>query len=119
MATNEHFRDPTTLSLPVGADVTSGTPVVVGSIPGVALTDENDGGNADNSATVAIRGVYRVPVNGEIAAVGDPVYLDDSGDLTADDGALFGFALETVAAATESTIPVLLAGPNTVTESPA
>lgn len=110
MATNEIFNDPTTLSLPVPAATVSNDPVVVGSIPGVCLTDRGDGGNASTEATVAIRGVFELPVDGEIAAVGDPVYFDGS-DLNPDTGELFGFALATVASAQTANIPVLLAGP--------
>lgn len=108
MATNERFDDPTTLSLPVDTGVESSDPVMVGSIPGVALTDRGDGGNAATFATVAIRGVFDLPVAGAIA-VGDPVYFADG--TLGDTGDLFGFALAAVPAAQTVTIPVLLAGP--------
>ena len=115
MATNEVFEPVGKLSLPVPDGTESGDFVLVfGEIPGVALTDEGDGGNGDNVASVAInpKWVFEFDVNAAAAAidVGDRVYVD--GAALNDDnvnGTLFGWALEAVANGATTTIRVLLA----------
>ena len=42
----------------------SGDPVMVGEIPGVALTSEGEGGNAAGETTIATEGVYSLSVKG-------------------------------------------------------
>lgn len=95
MAKNEVFADTGTLYLPVIAGVVSGSPVIVGMIPGVAITDRD----ANNSATVKTEGVHTVSVTGAIATVGLPVYITSAtGALVVAPGAgiqLFGHAVAT------------------------
>lgn len=117
MATNIRFTNPGTLVLPVGDGVVSGDLVVVGGIVGVALTDENDGGNVDNSATVLVAPapVAEFPVVGAdgagnaAIAVGDPVYQDGA-QINADvtNGTLIGHALAAVSSGATTTIAVRL-----------
>jgi len=66
------------------ATPTSGDPLLVGTIPGVALTDEGAGGNASGECSIATKGVYRLPVTGKdsaldpaAVAVGDKLYYAD------------------------------------------
>ena len=95
MATNEVYDDANTLKLPVLAGVVSGGPVIVGMIPGVAITSRDTAGNA----MVKTNGAHRVSVTGAIATVGLPVYITSAtGALVVAPGAgiqLFGHALET------------------------
>lgn len=91
-----------------GGLVLSGDPVVVGELPGVALTDEN----ADGNATIQTDGVFRLPVKGETTtdaavAVGDIVYYD-AGVINKDssNGVRFGYALDAVSSGATSTIRV-------------
>lgn len=95
MATNEVFEDGDHLSLPVTDGTKSGSPVVVGSLVGVAQTDEGEGGNADNFASVMMKGVHRLSVTG-VTTVGAPVYITAAYALnvTASGNTLFGYALE-------------------------
>lgn len=97
MSTNQKFAPSRTRSLPVAADTASGSPVVVGSLVGVALTDEGAGGNADGYATVALDGAFDLAVGTTTAvAIGAPVYITSGYALTpsASGNTLFGYALE-------------------------
>lgn len=97
MATNQVYGPNRTRSLPVTADTASGSPVVVGSLVGVALTDEGDGGNDDGNATVALDGAFNLPVGTTTAgAVGSGVYITSAYALTpsATGNTLFGYLLE-------------------------
>lgn len=85
-----------TRSLPVTADTETGSPVVVGSFVGVALTNEGEAGNADGYATVGMGGATKQPVGTTTAvAVGAPVYITSAYALTpsATGNTLFGHAL--------------------------
>ena len=118
MAKNEAFHDGDNLYLPVIAGVVSGGPVIVGMIPGVALTDRDSAGNA----TVRTKGVFNVSVTGAIASVGLPVYITSAtGALVVAPGAgiqLFGHALATKGAGA-GTIPVRLAQYAVASDAPA
>lgn len=98
MATNMIHGPERTRTLPVTNGTLSGSPVVVGSLVGVALTDEGGGvGNAEGFATVGMGGVTRQPVGTTTAiAVGGPVYITSAYALTptASGNTLFGHALE-------------------------
>lgn len=124
MATNEVFEPVGKLSLPVPDGTASGDPVLIfDEIPAVALTDEGDGGNGDNVATVALnpKWVFDLAVTGAdgvgnaAIAAGDRVYVDGAqvnADVT--NGTFYGWALEAVASGATTTIRVLLAdGPLT------
>lgn len=96
MATNMIHGPERTRSLPVTADTASGSPVVVGSLVGVALTDEGAGGNATGYATVGMGGATRQAVGTTTAVtVGAPVYITSAYALTpsASGNTLFGYAL--------------------------
>jgi len=97
MAKNNVFAWSRSRSLPVAEGVTSGDPVVVGELVGVALTDRGAGGNADTEATVALDGAWTLPVTTTTTrAVGAPVYITSAGVLTpsATDNTLFGHCLK-------------------------
>lgn len=99
------------LSLPVPADLASGSPVLVGSIIGVLATNEGQGGNVDGNASVWTEGVYRLPVSTTTAlTIGAPVYITSGNVLTpsASGNTLFGYALEAKGTAA-ATIRVKLA----------
>jgi hypothetical protein len=96
MAKNRRFAGTRkTRTLPVLAGVVSGGPVIVGMMPGVALTDRDASGNA----TVQLDGAFDVSVTGAIATVGLPVYITSAtGALVVAPGVgiqLFGHALQT------------------------
>lgn len=109
MATNREFTDgqylPVIPTDHIGgaADPQSGDPILLGVLPGVALTDAD----ADDEVTADFGGVYRLDVHGHDGATtdtaidaGDPVFFDGTADeLNANSGAtLFGHALDDVAA---------------------
>lgn len=91
----------------------SGDPVLVGQIPGVALTDER----TDGTTTITTRGIADVSVkaidgvgNSAVAA-GDLVYyvVADTPKLSKKNtGVRFGYALEAVTAGSTATIRVKL-----------
>lgn len=119
MAKNRVYETGNRLELPVIAGVVSGGPVVVGMLPGVALTDRNASGNATCQVGV---GVFTVSVTGAIASVGLPVYITSAtGALVVAPGAgiqLFGHALETKGAGAGS-IKVRLAQFAVASDAPA
>ena len=90
----------------------SGDPVLVGQIPGVALTDEDAAGNT----TIDLGGVYMLSVEGvnnagnSAVAVGDIIYYEtgETPPLNKDNvaGVRFGYALGTVGAGLTATIAV-------------
>lgn len=83
MAKNQKFAPSKTRHFPVPDGTLSGTPLLVGVVPCIALTTEGQGGNADNEATIALDGCWRVPVTTTTAlAVGAPVYITPGGALT-------------------------------------
>lgn len=113
MASNQVYSDgdqfPVVCSQP--AIPTSGDPVLVGQLPGVALTDEH----ADGTTTCTFAGVYNLSVQGidgvgnSAVAVGDIVYYTAAdtpklGKKTA--GVQFGYALAAVGSGATATIPV-------------
>lgn len=105
------------LTLNVGANVSSGDPVAVGEIVGVALTDADASGNAQ----IQTEGVFTLAVVGQsydsvnavyvdtAVNIGDAIYYDNGTLNKNDAGVLFGYALEAVAAGATATIKVKLA----------
>lgn len=85
MATNVKFKVDDYISLPVADGVKSGDPVVVGTLVGVAITDEGGGvGNQPGYASVALAGGVEVNLpNGVTFNIGDKVYLTPAGAVTA------------------------------------
>lgn len=118
MATNEYLEDADNLNLPVPAYAVSGSPVISGMIPGVALTARDTAGNA----TVRTKGAYKLSVTGAIATVGLPVYITSAtGALVVAPGAgiqLFGHALATKAGGA-GVIPVRIAQFAVASDAPA
>lgn len=108
MAKNEVYDKAENLNLPVIAGTISGGPVIVGMIPGVALTNRDTAGNA----VVATNGAYKVPVGTGVVTVGMPIYITSAtGALVIAPGAgiqLFGHALEAKASGA-ATISVRIA----------
>lgn len=97
MATNKVYGPSRTRSLPVTADTAAGSPVIVGSLVGVALTDEGAGGNDDGSATVDLCGAFKLPVTTTTTvSVGGAIYITSGYVLTpaSSGNTLFGYALE-------------------------
>lgn len=115
MAKNKVYDEGEQLSL-VCTDPTtpvSGDPVLVGQIPGVALTDER----ADGTTSVDTEGVFRLSVKGvngsgnTAVAAGDIVYYvsADTPKLSAKaTGVRFGYALDAITSGSTSTIRVKL-----------
>jgi len=100
MSKNHVFMWTRSRSLPVPADTASGSPVAVGSLVGVTLTKEGEGGNEDGYATVALDGAFRVPVTTNTTrTVGQPVFIvTATGVITTTDNSganpVFGYCLE-------------------------
>lgn len=114
MATNEVLREGDALSLPVPSATVSGSPVLVGSLVGVAQTDcasatAFGGGNPVGSATVWCEGVFKLNVVGA-TTIGLPVYViaanPNTLTVTASGNTLFGYALAVQAAT--GIVPVLI-----------
>ncbi len=121
MATNLVFKDPDNLLLTV-AGVSSGNPVAVGGITGVALTNTGD----DGKSVIRRNGVFELNVEGinmvfedptwvyanSAVSVGDKLYYDASRPIKINkndhSGVFFGYALEAVAEGASDTIQVLL-----------
>lgn len=85
MATNIKFKVDDYISLPVREGVKSGDPVVVGSLVGIAITDEGGGvGNQPGFASVALAGGAQVNLpNGVTFNIGDKVYVTNAGAISA------------------------------------
>lgn len=119
MAKNRVYEDGEQLSVPVIAGTVSGSPVIVGMLPGVALTSRDANGNATCQLG---DGVFNVSVTGAIASVGLPVYITSAtGALVVAPGVgiqLFGHALATKGAGA-GTIPVRLAHYAVASDAPA
>ena len=109
MAKNEVYATGNEVSLPVIAGTVSGSPVIVGMLPGVAITTRDANGNA--SCKIGV-GVANVSVTGAIASVGLPVYITSATyALVVAPGVgiqLYGHALATKGAGA-GTIPVRVA----------
>lgn len=96
MATNMLRGPERTASLPVTANTPSGSPVVVGSLVGVALTAEGEGNNPDGYATVGMGGLIENAVGTTTAvAAGGPIYITSAYALTPvlTGNTLFGYAI--------------------------
>lgn len=113
---NEILRVGDKVSLPVDSGTVAGTPVRIGNLNGVAITDRANasvqpvnqdgtlnpaynqgGGNPDGNATVWLSGGFSVPVTTAAAiAAGAPIYWDPAGKkltTTASTNAVWGVAL--------------------------
>lgn len=114
MATNRRFEkgDNLLIAATTPATPVSGDPVLVGQIPGVALTDED----ASGKSSIQFNGVFRLSVKGEnnagnsAVAVGDILYFEagQTPPVNKDNvaGVRFGYALEAVNSGATATIQV-------------
>ncbi len=111
MAENIIFKHGNTLNMAVPSGITSGDPVVVNNITGVALTDRDSDGNA----TVKFNGVADLSVKAidddgnSAVAVGDVIYwlTGDTPKLSKkNSGTGFGVAMETITSGSTATIKV-------------
>lgn len=101
MPLNEAFRNADALSLPVPNSTAPGAPVLVGGLKGITQTGTDASGNPIGvgnpvgSATVWLKGAHVVTVTGAITAIGQPIYIDGSNNLTTTVGSntLWGHAL--------------------------
>lgn len=101
-----------TKSVPVPEGTKAGTPVLIGSLPGIAVIDRQPNGNATVKFST---GSYRISVIGKKEAeekqikVGEKVFLKE-GKLSADTGGtLWGYAMEELAKGKTAEIEVKLA----------
>lgn len=118
MATNQVFVPGNRLSLAATQPATpaSGDPVLVGMIPGIALVDEGDGGNATGFTTIQTDGVWDLLVEAKTGggnsavAVGDILYYDSAETIKINkdvtNGVRYGYALETVTSGSSGVIRV-------------
>lgn len=118
MATNLYMNDSRYLTGAATQPATpvSGDPVLLGQIPGVALTGEAEGQNDAGEITIDTEGVYNLSVEGAnnagnvAVAIGDILYYDAAAtpkinkDVT--NGVRFGYALGAVSSGATATIPV-------------
>lgn len=119
MAKNMRMADWTRKSMEVSHPATpvSGDPVRVGTLTGVALTDEGDGGNDANKTTVDfgnrswILSVKGIDGDGNSAvAVGDKIYYVDADSPPLSKkatGAFFGYAAGAVTSGATADIEVM------------
>lgn len=93
MGKNQRYTNALHINIPVPEGITSGDPVRVGQICGVAQTDRDANGNA----TVWLDGSYTLDVATAIGSVGAPIYITGTNTLTgtATGNFLFGTALGT------------------------
>lgn len=120
MAKNIRFPlDNNTLELTVSSGVVSGDPVVVGQIPGVALTDRSAPGVATGKAVVQVGSfVANLTVEGAnnagnvAVAEGDILYYDTAATIKINkdntNGVRFGYALGALSSGANGIIPVLV-----------
>lgn len=108
MALNQRYSNALHISIPAPYDVESGAPVQVGGIRGVAVINAAAG----EPVTVWLDGSWMLDLDAAVN-VGDPVYIDATGALSATAGGeLFGIALETTTAAGPAEIaPIGYAAP--------
>lgn len=101
------IQEGNTLTITAGADITSGSPVKVGNIVGIALGDIANGATGQ----IKIKGVFELPKKASLAiSEGDVCHWDASpGEVTKTqgDGYFLGFAVE-AAAGDDTVVKVLL-----------
>lgn len=124
---NEIFHDAQSLSAPVATGVLSGTPLRLGVLNAVALTDEGsvtDPRNVRNGVAVKTGGIgnkpgwtsiktagsYLLEVTGAVTVYGSAIYIKTDGTLTsvAAGAFVYGIALETKVGAAKAKLHVRL-----------
>lgn len=109
MARNQVFKDADNLSLPVPVGTLSGQALRIGGLNAVAQTDEptafiaanpelkyGQSGNIPGYTSVKLTGGWTLEGEFTDAEVGDPVYINEDGELSIVDGAddaLFGHVI--------------------------
>lgn len=118
MATNLYMDQGRYLSAVCSQPATpvSGDPVLIGQIPGVALTDEGKGGNDATKTSVDTGGVYMLNVEGAnsagnvAVAIGDILYYDSAATIKINkdntNGVRYGYALAALDSGASGIIPV-------------
>lgn len=116
MATNIRYEDGNQLEVaptaPTSTTILAGQACLVGSLPGVALTDADNTVGNGGRCTVKFNGVADLAVKGETTtnaavAAGDILYLDGAVvNKDSSNGVRFGYALGAVASGATTTIPV-------------
>lgn len=120
MAKNVVLEEGNRLSLPVNAGTLSGSPVIVGMLPGIALTDRRSDGNA----SVQLEGVVSVSVTttGNVTA-GQPIYITSASyaltDAAGTGKQLYGHAITTSTGSGTKTLSVRLPGFAVSADTPA
>lgn len=112
MATNRVKETANRLALPVPDGTISGDPLVLGDLPCVAVTDQDEW--TEGEASVQTDGSWRFEVKGEgpggneAISVGERIYIDTDGEMNTDEtnGKPFGYALEAVASGETKEIEV-------------
>jgi predicted RecA/RadA family phage recombinase len=121
MAKNRKYEHGQNLTVPVIAGTVSGGPVIVGMLPGVALTTRDANGNAscelgDGTYTVTVTAAGNI-------TLGQPIYITSATyALTDASGAgkqLFGHALSTSTGAGAKSIDVRIAHYAVAVDTPA
>jgi predicted RecA/RadA family phage recombinase len=121
MAKNRKYEDGEQLTLPVIAGTVSGSPVIVGMLPGVALIDRDANGNA----TVQVGdGVFTVTVTATAnITIGQPIYITSAtyalSDAAGAGKQLFGHAYSTSTGAGSKSVDVRIAHFAVAVDTPA
>jgi predicted RecA/RadA family phage recombinase len=121
MAKNRVYEHGQNVSVPVNAGTVSGSPVIVGMLPGIALTDRR----ADGTASVELGdGTYTVSVTATAnITLGQPIYITSAtyalSDAAGAGKQLFGHALSTSTGAGTKSIDVRIAHYAVATDTPA
>lgn len=95
MAKNQLYPENKHIAIVADKDYTSGQPAAIGAYRGVVLADAAEG----DEVTVWLNGSYSIDVAGALT-VGQVVYLDNSGKLTATVGTNAVWGVANVAKAT-------------------
>lgn len=111
MAKNRVLDHGRNLALPVPEGTVSGSPVIVGQIPGVALIDRK----SDGKATVQRDGTFKLAVvaknkagNSKVS-VGDIIFMKGTElNKNNEEGVRYGYALEEVPSGETKTIEVAI-----------
>lgn len=112
MATNRVREHGTRLALAVPDGTVSGDPLILGGLPCVAVTDQDEW--TEGEASVQTDGTWRFPVKGEgpggneAISVGEIIYIDTDGEMNTDEtnGTRFGYALQAVESGATTEIEV-------------
>ena len=112
MANNILVEEATSFTLPVASGTVSGDAVLVGCIPGVAVTDRDSDGNA--TVKIAAAPVVEISLaSAVVTSAGTALYITSAGVVSATsaaNSAVFGAALEAKSSGSAKTVKCLLTG---------